>query len=185
MDANCALGVESSLASGLRRKSLLSRVQRPRPALQRPKMLPRGSSQEYASTIGHHSHDKGLSAFNRFTRPHTILGTTVRLVQSTSLASVSPWVDHRVLIDFRGGGLVEFDACFECTRTGLCNFHGTRSAEYIIVCKALVPALLMNIAIVGLNQVYDKRIDMVKQCNLQCLSSLPWSELRWINHIYH
>ena len=30
-----------------------------------------------------------------------------------------------------------------------------------------------NIAIVGLNQVYDKRIDMVKQCNLQCLSSLP------------
>ena len=87
---NCALGVESSSASGLRRKSLPGRVQRPRLALQRPRMLPRGSSQEYASTIGHHSHDKGLSAFIRFTRPHTILGTTVRLVQSTSLASVSP-----------------------------------------------------------------------------------------------
>lgn len=27
--------------------------------------------------------------------------------------------------------------------------------------QALVPAIFMNIAIVGLNQVYDKRIDMV------------------------
>jgi len=129
MDANCALGVESSLASGLRRKSLLSRVQRPRPALQRPKMLPRGSSQEYASTIGHHSHDKGLSAFIRFTRPHTILGTTISVCSMTFVGAVKSNLMHVLSV----------------------------------LGQALVPALLMNIAIVGLNQVYDKRIDMVNK----------------------
>jgi len=40
-----------------------------------------------------------------------------------------------------------------------------------ILGQALLPAVFMNIAIVGLNQVYDKRIDMVLfECASYCIN---------------
>lgn len=69
------------------------------------------------------------SVLYRFSRPHTILGTTVSVVSITFMATS--------------------------------QLH--LSASVPILLNALVPAILMNIAIVGLNQVYDKRIDMINK----------------------
>mmetsp|Transcript_33170 Transcript_33170/g.62438 ORF Transcript_33170/g.62438 Transcript_33170/m.62438 type:complete len:420 (-) Transcript_33170:706-1965(-) len=72
-----------------------------------------------------------LDAFYRFTRPHTIYGTTISVI-SISMLAVQSMQDIHV-------------AMF----TGLI--------------QALVPALLMNISIVGLNQLCDVEIDKVNK----------------------
>jgi homogentisate phytyltransferase/homogentisate geranylgeranyltransferase len=71
----------------------------------------------------------GLPAMVRFSRPHTVLGTTISVCSMTFLATSKIHFLH------------------------VLNLLG----------QAVVPAILMNVAIVGLNQVYDKKIDIVNK----------------------
>lgn len=74
-----------------------------------------------------------LITLYRFSRPHTVLGTFVSIV-SISMLAVNP------------------------------SYWTLSSASVVAcVCKALVPALLMNICIVGLNQIYDIEIDKINK----------------------
>lgn len=91
-----------------------------------------------SSTLRRHNADTDLSsallwadAFWRFTRPHTIIGTTLSVVSVSLLA-----VDSTAQLGVHW-------------ITGLL--------------QALVPALLMNIYIVGLNQLFDIEIDKVNK----------------------
>lgn len=74
-----------------------------------------------------------LPPFARFTRPHTMAGTAISVISISLLALQS----H-----------------------GLANVH-TQAAVVGLV-QALVSALLMNVAIVGINQLYDIEIDKVR-----------------------
>ncbi|EFJ11866.1 hypothetical protein SELMODRAFT_34027, partial [Selaginella moellendorffii] len=73
-----------------------------------------------------------LSAFYRFTRPHTVIGTAIGIVSISLLAAES-----------------------------VADFLSSRFAVGLL--QALIPALLMNIYIVGLNQISDIEIDRVNK----------------------
>ncbi|KAJ7531973.1 hypothetical protein O6H91_14G067300 [Diphasiastrum complanatum] len=69
------------------------------------------------------------SAFYRFSRPHTIIGTAIGVISVSLLAIQSP---------------------------------SDISSNFLIgLLQALIPALFMNVYIVGLNQIYDIDIDKV------------------------
>ncbi|XP_058068001.1 probable homogentisate phytyltransferase 1, chloroplastic isoform X2 [Magnolia sinica] len=79
-----------------------------------------------------------LDIFYRFSRPHTVIGTTMSII-SVSLLAVESISDLSPLF-----------------LTGLL--------------EALVPALFMNVYIVGLNQLFDIEIDKVNKPNLPLAS---------------
>ena len=76
----------------------------------------------------------------RFTRPHTIVGTTISVCSVTAMA-----MNATHATGWSGAMTVSLGATL-----------------WTLV-QALIPALLMNVAIVGLNQVYDKRIDRINK----------------------
>jgi homogentisate phytyltransferase/homogentisate geranylgeranyltransferase len=72
-----------------------------------------------------------FDAFYRFSRPHTIIGSTLSVISVSLLAIQSP-----------------------------ADVTGT---FFVGLLQAVIPALLMNVYIVGLNQIYDIEIDKVNK----------------------
>ena len=68
-------------------------------------------------------------------RPHTILGTIISVSSVTMMA-------------LQFGGLLELSPALLVSKQTV---------------QALVSAVLMNVAIVGINQVYDKKLDRVNK----------------------
>ena len=68
-------------------------------------------------------------------RPHTILGTIISVSSVTMMA-------------LQFGGLLQIES-------GVVSFKAN--------CPNVVSAVLMNVAIVGINQVYDKKLDRVNK----------------------
>ncbi|OUS41979.1 UbiA prenyltransferase family-domain-containing protein [Ostreococcus tauri] len=91
-----------------------------------------------ATASGISSREYALPPIVRFSRPHTVLGTTISVCSVTFVAA--------------------------------CSSHGKLSYNYLKPAQALIPAVLMNVGIVGLNQVYDKKIDMVNKSYLPLAS---------------
>lgn len=83
-----------------------------------------------------------LSAFYKFTRPHTMLGTMISVI-SISLLGIPP-------------------STSTSTSTFLL-FLPSSSSSIHPLCQALSSALLMNICIVGINQIYDIEIDKINK----------------------
>lgn len=94
-------------------------------------------------------------ALLRFSRPHTIIGTTV------SILSVS-WVAWRDAVA-EAAAVSSSPSSSHSSSPSWAAFWGGLAA-------ALVPSLLMNIYIVGLNQVYDVEIDRVNKPTLPLAS---------------
>lgn len=68
------------------------------------------------------------------------------------------------------------------TSTWRGSSHGKLSYNYVKPAQALIPAVLMNVGIVGLNQVYDKKIDMVSTFMVRTI--LNWFKLSQVNKSY-
>jgi homogentisate phytyltransferase/homogentisate geranylgeranyltransferase len=82
-----------------------------------------------------HSGTRFHEAFANFVRPHTILGTIISVSSVTMMA-------------LQFGGLLELSPALLVSKQTV---------------QALVSAVLMNVAIVGINQVYDKKLDRVNK----------------------
>lgn len=88
----------------------------------------------------------------RFTRPHTIIGTVVRGVRSL-------WCSHSMR------GLTSPPRQLSIVSVSLMAISGPEDftlRTLVGVLQAIVPALLMNVSIVGFNQVCDVEIDKVR-----------------------
>jgi homogentisate phytyltransferase/homogentisate geranylgeranyltransferase len=82
-----------------------------------------------------HSGTRFHEDFAKFTRPHTILGTIISVSSVTMMA-------------MQFGGVLEMSGALLFSKQ---------------TAQALVSAVLMNVAIVGINQVYDKKLDRVNK----------------------
>ena len=82
-----------------------------------------------------HTGTRFHEAFANFVRPHTILGTIISVSSVTMMA-------------LQFGGLLELSPALLVSKQTV---------------QALVSAVLMNVAIVGINQVYDKKLDRVNK----------------------
>lgn len=94
------------------------------------------STSMLATASGISSREYALPPIVRFSRPHTVLGTTISVCSVTFVAACGAQLSHMLLV----------------------------------LGEALIPAVLMNVGIVGLNQVYDKKIDMVNKSYLPLAS---------------
>ncbi|KAH7659989.1 homogentisate phytyltransferase / homogentisate geranylgeranyltransferase protein, partial [Dioscorea alata] len=92
---------------------------------------------------------KKLNAFYLFTRPHTILGTV----------SFHKFSEFLRIVGITSVSLLPLESVADFSLTFL-----------IGLIKALVPALLMNIYVVGLNQIFDVEIDKINKPNLPLAS---------------
>ena len=119
-----------------------------------------------------------FSALYRFTRPHTMLGTFISVISVSALAVVSclPLQLHKCLAIrhvWFGSPSDYFAVCLNArSNAGFTArmFHvcmqgpqGWTMQAVMCLMQALIPALLMNICIVGLNQIFDVPIDRVNK----------------------
>ncbi|RAL46484.1 hypothetical protein DM860_004763 [Cuscuta australis] len=98
-----------------------------------------------------------VDAFYRFSRPHTVIGTALSIV-SVSLLAVEKLSDISPLF-FTG----VLEVSFKCLLSRQSAYVVLQFVHWNIFMQAIVPALLMNIYIVGLNQLSDIEIDKVNK----------------------
>lgn len=128
--------------------------------------------------LGSIAHKSSAPALVRFSRPHTVFGTMVSWNNKVKNDTSSVSCDRLVLLLYHWWQyLLRMWPFFTCLGRYYLWERTKRKIDKKVL-KAVCSALCMNVAIVGLNQVYDRKIDMVPQMLFQW-----WNDLYLLSQV--